>query len=99
MDIKIIENDKKFIFEIGGRLDSNTAPELEGKVKEIFDKADSLIFDFADLEYISSAGLRVLLASHKKISSANGTMKILNANDSIKDIFNITGMINIFNVE
>lgn len=99
MDIAITENGNKCTLGVSGRLDSNTAPELEGKIKDIIDNISSLSFDFSGLDYISSAGLRVLLASHKRMIASNGTMTIKNARENVKEIFAITGMGNVFNIE
>lgn len=89
---------KEYTIRLTGRLDTNTAPELEVCIKEVFNEIDSLIFDFQNLEYISSAGLRVLLASYKKMHERNGKFAVINYNDTIKEIFEITGLYNIFNL-
>ena len=88
----------KAVFKLGGRLDTNTAVELETALKPDIDSLNDLVFDFADLEYISSAGLRVLLASHKTLSK-KGTMKITNANETIMEIFEVTGFSDILTIE
>lgn len=99
MNIVITKNGNECTLGVSGRIDSNTAPELEGKIKEVVGNLRSLVFDFSELEYISSAGLRVLLASYKKMTASKGTMTIKNACESVKEIFVITGMSNIFNIE
>lgn len=81
-----------------GRLDTTTAPELEGKLKAELGDAKELNFDFAGLEYISSAGLRVLLAS-QKVMNKQGSMKIKNVNDTVKEIFEVTGFSDILTIE
>ncbi len=75
---------------IEGRLDTMSAPELEKEFKASLKDVTELTLDFAKLEYISSAGLRVLLAG-LKILRGKGTMKILNANDIVKEVFEVTG--------
>ena len=81
-----------------GRLDTLTAPELEKEVKESLDGITSLKFDFAKLEYISSAGLRVLLSAQKTMNK-QGEMKICNANETIMEIFEVTGFLDILDIE
>ncbi len=82
-----------------GRLDTNTAPELEKAISaDLTADVQSLILDLKDLEYISSAGLRVLLAAQKKMNK-QGNMVVKNANDMIMDVFQVTGFIDILTVE
>ena len=94
---KNIENGKA-LFSLEGRLDTVTSPELEGELKETLEGADSLTLDFEKLEYISSAGLRVLLSA-QKIMNRRGEMKIVGVNDTIKDIFDVTGFSEILTIE
>ena len=81
-----------------GRLDTITAPELEAVLKESLTDVKELIFDFEGLEYISSAGLRVLLSA-QKIMNKQGAMRILNVNDVIMEIFEVTGFSDILTIE
>ena len=82
-----------------GRLDTNTAPELEKEIGvELTDDVKTLILDLKELEYISSAGLRVLLAAQKKMNT-RGNMVVKNANDMIMDVFQVTGFIDILTIE
>lgn len=90
--------DKKLDVEIIGRLDTTTAPELEAKLSE-FDDISEVVFDFSKLEYISSAGLRVLLAEQKSMNSKGGKMVIRNVNDTIMEVFEITGFVDILTIE
>ena len=83
---------------VSGRLDTTTAPELDAAVKEDIEAISELIIDFAQLEYISSAGLRVLL-SCQKIMNVNGKMIIKNVNDTIMEVFEITGFNDILTIE
>ena len=94
---KTLENSILTI-NLGGRLDTTTAPELEAELKASIDEAKSLIFDFKDLEYISSAGLRVLLGA-QKIMNKQGNMVIKNVNDVIMEIFEVTGFSDILTFE
>ena len=80
-----------------GRLDTNTAPELE-KELESLDGVQNLIFDFKDLEYISSAGLRIILAL-QKIMNNKGSMVIKNVRDDVREVFEITGFSDIITIE
>lgn len=99
MTITKSQVDKSITLALSGRLDTNTAPELESALKPLFEQLQTLVFDFAELEYISSAGLRVLLATQKKINSANEQMRICHVNDEILEVFTITGMRDIFTIE
>lgn len=82
---------------VEGRLDTTSAPELETELASSLNEISELSFDFAGLEYISSAGLRVLLSAQKKIVS-KATVIILNANDDIKEIFEVTGFADILDI-
>ena len=83
---------------VTGKLDTLTAPQLEEQVSREFDGITELVLDFKDLDYISSAGLRVLVSfSHKM--EGKGKMVIRNANEDIMDIFEITGFVDIFTIE
>ena len=84
--------------DLEGRLDTTTAPQLERELKEILDGTDSLVFDFSDLAYISSAGLRVLLSA-QKVMSKKGKMVIRNVNDTIMEVFEVTGFTDILTIE
>lgn len=89
--------DGELVIGLEGRLDTNTASDLENEVQNLMG-VQRLVFDFEKLEYISSAGLRILLACQKKMN-IQGTMVIKNANESIKEIFDITGFSDILKVE
>lgn len=81
-----------------GRLDTVTSPELEKELKASLDGADTLTLDFAKLDYISSAGLRVLLSAHKQMS-AKGGMKVVNVNEIVKEVLDVTGFSDILTIE
>ena len=81
-----------------GRLDTMTAPELEAELNKSLSDADSLTLDFSKLDYISSAGLRVLLSAHKAMS-AKGGMKVTNVNEIVQEVFEVTGFADILNIE
>ncbi|MCR4708915.1 MAG: STAS domain-containing protein [Clostridiales bacterium] len=90
--------DKLLNVKVEGRLDTATAPELEAELAEVLDEADELVFDLEGLEYMSSAGLRILLATQKKMGLKGG-MKVTNVNDVIMEIFEITGFSDILTIE
>ncbi|MBQ8164464.1 MAG: STAS domain-containing protein [Clostridia bacterium] len=98
MEIKMAQQGKELVIELAGRLDTTTAPELEAVVKSEFEGKDSVIFDFAALDYISSAGLRVLLSA-QKIMNRQGPMVIRNVNDTINEVFDVTGFSDILTIE
>ena len=81
-----------------GRLDTTTAPELEQVIRAELDHVDALVFDFGKLEYISSAGLRVLLSAHKAMARKGG-MKVVHANEMVMEVFEVTGFSDILSVE
>ena len=81
-----------------GRLDTTPAPELEAELKASLDSVDSLIFDLDKLEYISSAGLRVLLSAQKNMSKKGG-MKVTHVNEIVQEVFEVTGFSDILEIE
>ena len=81
-----------------GRLDTVTAPEFETKLKEALEGATELVLDMEKLDYISSAGLRVLLAA-QKVMERQGSMKVTNVNETIMEIFEVTGFSDILCIE
>ena len=91
-------NGTELTVTIVGRLDTTTAPDLEASLKESFEGVTKLILDFAELEYLSSAGLRVLLAA-QKVMNKQGEMIIRNVNETINEIFDVTGFIDILTIE
>lgn len=94
---KKIENQSVTI-TLTGRLDTTTAPELEAALNECLTGAKELVIDMKALEYISSAGLRVLLKTQKAMN-VQGSMKLINVNDSIMEVFDITGFVDIITIE
>ena len=83
---------------VSGRLDTQTAPELEKELDSVLADIKELTFDFANLEYVSSAGLRVILKAQKAMN-AQGSMKLTGVNDSIMEVFDITGFLDILTIE
>lgn len=98
MEIKKVMDAGKLTLVLNGRLDTVTSPKLDAEVKSIGSKVKELVFDMTDLEYISSAGLRVLLSA-QKLMNKQGEMKITHANSTIMDIFEVTGFDGILTIE
>lgn len=99
MEIKTIDNDGIVTISLIGRLDTNTSQEFRDMLSPILDSTKELLIDFADLDYISSAGLQVLLFAQKRMNAKNKKMKVINANDTVMEIFEITGFSEIINIE
>lgn len=78
---------------ITGRIDTTTAPNLEQVINELSKDTKELVFDVMGVEYISSAGIRVLLGAYKKMNSNCGTMRIEKANDMVREVFEMTGLL------
>lgn len=98
LNISKKSEDSKLYVAVEGRLDTTTAPELEESLKDELDNVSELIIDLKDLDYISSAGLRVLLACQKKMMK-QGKMTVTNPNDVISEIFEVTGFSDILTIE
>jgi anti-sigma B factor antagonist len=99
MTIKKIANENELTIALEGRLDTSTSPELEQVLKEELPKVSKLILDFEKLDYISSAGLRVLLFAQKAMNSTQGSMKIRKVGEIIMEIFEVTGFQDILDIE
>ena len=89
---------KELVLNLEGRLDTLSSPELEKVLKEELDDVTDLTIDMKNLEYISSAGLRVLLYGQKRMQ-VEGSMKIKNVNETIQEIFEVTGFNDILTIE
>ncbi len=98
LDIKKTIEGEKALLELSGRIDSNTAVELEQAVKASIEGVTELTLDMKETEYISSAGLRVLLAAQKQMNK-QGKMKVLNVNETVMEVFEITGFADILTIE
>lgn len=94
MTYEIIQDGDKTIIKVEGRIDTQTAPQLETGIMDSVEKATNLAIDLSDVEYISSSGLRLLLAM-QKIMAKQGEMVVAGANDEIKEVFDITGFADI----
>ena len=98
MKINKTQNASALTVALEGRLDTTTAPELEAELKGALPGVTELVFDFAALDYISSAGLRVLLSA-QKVMNKQGSMKITNVNETIMEVFDVTGFVDILTIE
>lgn len=96
MNIVVELQEKVAQLKVEGRLDTVTAPELEKRINEL--DAKTLVLDLENLEYISSAGLRVLLSAHKKYAKLEG-MKVINVKETVMEVFEITGFADILVIE
>lgn len=99
MKINKTTNGSELTIALEGRLDTNSSPALETELKAALDGAGSLVFDLAQLSYVSSAGLRVLLMAQKAMNAKKGGMVIRNCSADIMDIFDVTGFVDILNIE
>ena len=98
MTIELKKNAAETIIEIAGRLDTITAPALEKAINEDIGDAKNLVLDIKNLEYISSAGLRVILGAQKKMKRI-GSMKVINVCDAVMEVFEMTGFADILVIE
>ena len=98
MTIQKTRNETALTIALSGRLDTVTAPELEAVLKDALADVSELTFDFEKLDYISSAGLRVLLSAQKTMNR-QGAMKVIHVNEMILEIFEVTGFSDILTIE
>ena len=98
MTIEIKRNAEETIIELEGRLDTTTAPALDKTITGDIEGTKNLVLDFKRLEYISSAGLRVLLGAQKKMQKI-GNMKVTNVREEIMEVFEMTGFADILTIE
>ena len=98
MEIETTRNDSELTVALSGRLDTLTSPDLEEMLDEELEGMERLIFDLGELEYISSAGLRVLLGAYKMMEEYNG-MLIRNVTEPVMDVFEVTGFSDVLDIE
>ena len=98
MTINKTQNGTELTIQLEGRLDTTTAPQLDEEIKVALAGVEKLVFDLAKLEYISSAGLRVLLSA-QKVMNKQGSMIVRNVSEEINEIFEVTGFVDILTVE
>lgn len=90
-------NNEILTIKVEGRIDSSTAPELESEIKNDITNCKKLVFDFKNLDYISSAGLRILLGAQKIMGRSS--MKVINVNEAVDEIFEVTGFSFVLNIQ
>lgn len=100
MNINKTNNNGEIVLALTGRLDTTTAPQLDAELQTVYPDASlkSLVFDFSGLEYLSSAGLRVLISAQKKMKTI-GEMVIRNVNETVQEVFEITGLTDVLTIE
>ena len=98
MTIQIKRNAEETVIELVGRLDTTTAPALDKTINNDIEGTKNLILDLKDLEYISSAGLRVLLGAQKRMQKI-GAMKVINVCEEVMEVFEMTGFADILTIE
>jgi len=98
LNINKIANGDALTVALEGRLDTTTAPQLEGELKSALNGVKSLVLDLEKLDYISSAGLRVLLSA-QKVMNKQGEMKLIHVSDVVNEIFEVTGFSDILTIE
>lgn len=99
MEMNIETNGSEMLISLDGRLDTTTAPQLEKQLGAQLENVNTLVLDFEKLRYISSAGLRVLLAAHKKMAVKGGSMVIKHVNEMNMEVFEVTGFLDILTIE
>ncbi len=100
MEINKAISNQNVIITLKDRLDTMTAPQLDGEAKSIdFDEVETVTLNLKDLEYISSSGLRVILALYKNLKSKGGNLKIVNVSNTIMELFSMTGMSDYLDIE
>ena len=98
MDIEKQKDGKKLDLKLTGRLDTKTAPKLKESLEESLDGVEELTFDLSELIYVSSAGLRIILSTQKTMNK-QGTMKVVNVQDIVMEVFESTGFVDILTIE
>lgn len=98
MIVNVLKNENVLTLKLEGRIDTTTAPILESHINELPAETTSLIIDLEQINYISSAGLRVLLSAQKKMNKI-GTMKLVHVCESVLEVFEITGFVDILTIE
>lgn len=86
------------VLKVAGQLTSATSPELENAINKVLETENNLVLDFAELDFLASSGLRVILSTQKKINTKDGALVIRNVNKVVMDVFEMTGLRNFLNV-
>lgn len=99
MEVKFNKQDSFLTVTISGNIDTVTAPELDSKLQENISDVKDLVLDFAAVDYISSAGLRVILMANQQMEDVDGNLTIKNVNEDVRDVFEMTGFDSLLNLE
>jgi anti-sigma B factor antagonist len=99
MEVKFNKQDSNLTVVISGNIDTVTAPELDAKLQENIADVKDLVLDFAAVDYISSAGLRVILMTNQLMEDVDGSMTVKNVNEDVRDVFEMTGFDSLLNLE
>ena len=99
MEIDILQENGTVLMNIAGRLDTVTASELDNAVKPYIGKCSAMVFNCEQLQYVSSAGLRVILSTHKLLAASGGRFVLKNLNPEVKSVFDITGFSKVLVIE
>lgn len=99
MEVKFNKQDSSLTVTISGNIDTVTAPELDSKLQENISDVKDLVLDFAAVDYISSAGLRVILMANQQMEDVDGNMTVKNVNEDVRDVFEMTGFDSLLNLE
>ena len=99
MEVKFNKQDSSLTVTISGNIDTVTAPELDSKLQENITGVKDLVLDFAAVDYISSAGLRVILMTNQLMEDVDGNMTVKNVNEDVRDVFEMTGFDSLLNLE
>ena len=99
MEVKFNKQDSTLTVVISGNIDTVTAPELDAQLQENIPGIKDLVLDFAAVDYISSAGLRVILMANQQMEDVDGNMTVKNVNEDVRDVFEMTGFDSLLNLE
>ena len=99
MEVKFNKQDSTLTVVISGNIDTVTAPELDAQLQENLSDVKDLVLDFAAVDYISSAGLRVVLMANQQMEDVDGNMTVKNVNEDVRDVFEMTGFDSLLNLE
>ena len=99
MDISVSYDNSTALVAINGDLDTTTSPEFETLIAPVFEQASTIIFDFTNVGYISSSGLRIMLVSQRKALANGGSLKLRNLNETVRDVFEISGFVTLLDIE
>ena len=98
LEFSLIRDERHLAVEVAGRLDAQTAPMLQGNMQEALEDINSITFDLGALEFISSAGLRILLAAYKLMNKREGSMQVVNATGDVLSVLEMSGFASLFGI-